>query len=144
MVFKPSALVGVVYPRNDPLNIVSHWRLGSVHAWLTLQLRFLEFHGPVTLIVKGTRGVRIAQAGSGRLISETATLGFSSNVAYGTRRAEPFLPYCLGTTALLSDRFDGPAGYYVYDETPGTPGTSGTVTRWISGWADTALRIFGI
>ncbi|MCK7502947.1 MAG: hypothetical protein MZV70_01815 [Desulfobacterales bacterium] len=29
-----------------PMQITRHWRLGSLSAWLTLQLRYIVFHGP--------------------------------------------------------------------------------------------------
>ena len=45
-------------PAGAPANITRHWRLASLHAWLTLQLRYLVFHGPCQLLLKGCRGVR--------------------------------------------------------------------------------------
>ena len=41
MVVQPRSLVGVVKPAGVPVAITRHWRLGSLHAWLTLQLRYL-------------------------------------------------------------------------------------------------------
>ena len=46
MVIQPRSLAGIVKPQGVPVNITRHWRLGSLHAWLTLQLRYLVFHGP--------------------------------------------------------------------------------------------------
>jgi hypothetical protein len=144
MVLQPRCLVGVVAARDTPLRITSHWRLGSLHAWLTLQLRYLVFHGPATLIVKGSRGVRVEPAGHGRLISQASTLGFSSGLAYSTVRSETFYPYYKGRTALLQDRFEGNAGYYVYDETPRGGKKGNVLERGLEGFSDAVLKVFGI
>lgn len=144
MVFQPRCLVGVIYPCATPLRISRQWRLASAHAWLTLQLRYLVFHGPATLIVRGTRGVRVEPAGAGRLISQSATLGFSAGVDYATVRCETFYPFYQGKTALLQDRFDGRRGYYVYDETPRSGKRSNFFERGLEGLSDAALKVFGI
>lgn len=144
MVFQPRGMAGVLYKTATPLKITRHWRLGSMHAWLTLQLRYLVFHGPATLIVHGSRGVRIEPAGRGRLISQSSTLGFSANVAYSTVRSETFYPFYQGKTALLQDRFEGDAGYYVYDETPRGGKNANFFERGLEGFSDAVLKVFGI
>lgn len=144
MVFQPRCMVGVVTSSATPLRITPHWRLGSLHAWLTLQLRYLVFHGPATLVIKGSRGVRVEAAGQGRLISQASTLGFSAGVAYSTIRCETFFPFYQGKTALLQDRFDGASGYYVYDETPRGGKKGNVVARGLEGFSDAVLRVFGI
>lgn len=144
MVFHPRGMVGVIYPSATPLKITRRWRLGSLHAWLTLQLRYLIFHGPVTLIVSGSRGVRIEPAGQGRMISQASTLGFSANLNYTTVRCETFFPFYQGKTALLQDAFAGSDGYYVYDETPRASQKSGRVERGLEGITDAILKVFGI
>jgi hypothetical protein len=143
MVFQPRCLIGVVHGAT-PLRITRHWRLGSMHAWLTLQLRYLVFHGPATLLVKGSRGVRVESAGAGRLISQAATLGFSAGVNYSTVRCETFFPYYQGKTALLQDRFEGGQGYYVYDETPRAGKQGHLLGRGLEGLSDAVLKVFGI
>ncbi len=40
-VCQPRALVGVIQREHNPIRITRHWRLFSLHAWLTLQLRYL-------------------------------------------------------------------------------------------------------
>ncbi|WP_426193847.1 hypothetical protein [Massilia sp. DWR3-1-1] len=123
-VLQPRSLVGILHQSGRRPRIRSHWRLGTAHAWLTLQLRYLAFEGPATLIVKGCRGVRLESAEAGRQISQDATLGFSGNAAYSTTRAEPFIPYARGRQTLLQDRFAGQNAYYLYEEVPrnGQPG----------------------
>lgn len=144
LVFQPRGLVGLVCDEGQPLAIASHWRLASLHAWLTLQLRFIVFRGPVTLIVRGCRGVRLERAGQGRSISQSATLGFSTDVLYSTLRSETFLPYLRGQQALLNDRFDGDKGIYLYEETPRHGKQPGKAGRWFEGFTDAILKVFGI
>ena len=144
LIFQPRGLVGLICDANQPLTISSHWRLGSLHAWLTLQLRFIVFRGPVTLIVRGCRGVRLERAGQGRAISQSATLGFSTDVLYSTMRSETFLPYLRGQQALLNDRFDGDNGVYLYEETPRHGKQPGKVGSWFEGFTDAILKVFGI
>ncbi|MEG1114819.1 MAG: hypothetical protein RSE46_07300, partial [Janthinobacterium sp.] len=144
LVFQPRGLVGLICDSNQPLAISSHWRLGSLHAWLTLQLRFIVFRGPVTLIVRGCRGVRLERAGQGRSISQSATLGFTTDVRYSTLRSETFLPYLRGQQALLNDRFDGAHGVYLYEETPRHGKQPGKAGSWFEGFTDAILKVFGI
>ena len=143
LVLQPRGLVGLVFHGEQKSAISSHWRLASLHAWLTLQLRFIVFRGPVTLIVRGTRGVRMEPAGQGRSISQAATLGFSTGVLYSTTRSETFIPYLRGQQALLNDRFDG-AGIYLYEETPRHGKQPGKVGSWFEGFTDAVLKVFGI
>ena len=143
LVLQPRALVGLVYHGARQPAISSHWRLASLHAWLTLQLRFIVFRGPVTLIVRGTRGVRMEAASQGRSISQAATLGFSTGVLYSTTRSETFIPYLRGQQALLNDRFDGD-GVYLYEETPRHGKQPGKVGSWFEGFTDAVLKVFGI
>lgn len=143
LVFQPRGLVGLIFHGTQKPALSSHWRLASLHAWLTLQLRFIVFRGPVTLIVRGTRGVRMEQASAGRSISQAATLGFSTDVLYSTTRSETFIPYLRGQQALLNDRFDGD-GIYLYEETPRHGKQPGKVGSWFEGLADAVLKVFGI
>jgi hypothetical protein len=144
LVFQPRGLVGLICDSGQPLALSSHWRLGSLHAWLTLQLRFIVFRGPVTLIVRGCRGVRLERAGQGRSISQSATLGFTTDVLYSTMRSETFLPYLRSQQALLNDRFDGGNGVYLYEETPRHGKQPGKVGSWFEGFTDAILKVFGI
>lgn len=144
LVCQPRALAGVVQPRDAPLRVTRHWRLGSLHAWLTLQLRFLVFHGPGRLLVKGRRGVRMEPAGGGRLVRQAATLGFDASVPYSNARTETFVPYWLGKAELFSDRFGGIDGAYFYEERPLDRRGNAVVGRGLEGLADGVLRAFGI
>ena len=146
MVVHPRSLAGVVKPAGGGARITRHWRLGSLHAWLTLQLRYLVFHGPMTLLLKGWRGVRAEapQPGQPRLINQDATLGFSANLEYRTIRCETFVPYLRGREALFNDLFAGERGWFVYEEMPARDKRAGVTGRGLEGLTDAMLKVFGI
>ncbi|MBX3662817.1 MAG: hypothetical protein KF804_10225 [Burkholderiales bacterium] len=144
LVFQPRNLVGVVHRSDRPFRITRHWRLASLHAWLTLQLRYVVFHGPARLIVKGCRGARIEAADTGRRINQAGTMGFSANLWYSTTRCETFVPYLMGEQALLNDSFAGAPGYYVYEETPDFGRKTGLTGRGLEGVFDSLLKVFGL
>ena len=146
MVIQPRSLAAVVKPAGEPTHISRHWRLGSVHAWITLQLRYLVFHGPCRLLLKGCRGVR-AEAplpDQPRLINQAATLGFSANLEYRTIRCETFVPYLRGQEELFNDLFAGGPGWFIYEEMPGQDRRSGLTGRGLEGLTDAFLKAFGI
>jgi uncharacterized protein (AIM24 family) len=146
VVLSPRSLAGVVKPAGSPLRISRHWRLGSLHAWLTLQLRYLVFHGPCRLVLKGCRGVRAERPDPGqpRLINQSATLGFSANLDYQTTRCETFVSYLRGQEGLFNDLFGGGPGWYFYEERPSDGHRTGITGRGLEGFTDAALKVFGI
>lgn len=143
-VLQPRGLVGIICKTGQRPIIRSHWRLGTLHAWLTLQLRYLVFEGPMTVIVKGCRGVRLESTENGRTISQDATLGFSTNAKYATARADPFLPYLRGRQALFHDRFSGHGGWYLYEEVPRNARADGRSSNPLEALFDASLKAFGI
>lgn len=148
LVLAPSCLVAVLTPKGRRLRITRHWRLFSLQAWLTLQLRYLVFHGPAQLAVKGCRGVKVEAAGTGasggRRINQAATLGFSPHLDYAVVRSEAFWPYVWGEDDLFNDSFTGANGYFVYEEVP-RPGKKGGITgRGLEGFTDAVLKAFGL
>jgi hypothetical protein len=146
MILQPRSLAGVVKPAGAPVRITRHWRLASLHAWLTLQLRYLVFHGPCRLVLRGCRGVRAEQPQPGRprLINQSATLGFGAGLDYRNTRCETFLPYLRGQEDLLNDLFSGGPGWFVYEETPSARRRGGITGRGLEGVADAFLKAFGI
>ena len=143
-VLQVRGMIGVVYQRGRRPKIRSHWKLGTLHAWMTLQLRYLSFEGPCTLIVKGCRGVRLENVSAGCTISQDATLGFSANTVYSTVRAKPFLPYVLGKRALLNDKFVGENAYCLYEEIPERGSPIFKNRNPLEALFDAALKAFGI
>lgn len=154
VVMQPHNLVGVIQQRSTPLRITAHWRLTSLHAWLTLQLRYLAIHGPARLIVQGCRGVRVEAATGGRAINQAATIAFSANLPYSTRRCETFAAYLLGQQELLNDCFgsagrDGTGngredGFFVYEEMPQADRKVGITGRGLEGLTDSVLKVLGV
>ncbi len=144
LVCQPRSLAGVLQRRDADILITRHWRLFSLHAWLTMQLRYLVFHGPCTLILKGCRGVRVERAQAGRLINQAATLAFSANVGYANTRCETFISYWTGKEDLFNDSFSGTPGVYVYEELPDVRRRSGITGRGVEGVMDAVLKVFGV
>jgi hypothetical protein len=146
MVMHPRALAGVVKSLNSPVQISSAWRLCNLHSWLTLQLRYLVFHGPCSLILKGCRGVKteLPDPKSARLLNQSATLGFSAHLEYSNTRCETFMSYFMGKEDLFNDQFAGENGVFVYEEMPDLRRKSGLTGRGIEGFLDSVLKVFGI
>jgi hypothetical protein len=143
-VLQPRGLVRIMYRSGERPRVRSHWCLGTLHASLTLQLRYLSVEGLATLIVKGCRGVQLENASTGRTISQHATLGFSRDATYATVRAEPFIPFAIGRQPLLQDKFTGQDACYLYEEVPrnarpGQPGHNPLEVLF-----DAGLKAFGI
>lgn len=143
-VLQPRTLVGVVQPAGQPIRITSHWRLGSLHAWLTLQLRYLMFHGPARLLVKGGRGVRVEQAERGRIFGQSQLVGFSPELAYTVTRTETFWPYFLGLEQLLKDKVEAGEGVLIVEEAPMDAGGRLEPRRGLEGAADVILKAVGV
>ena len=142
-VLHPRALVAVVKKTDRRLRVTSHWRLFSLHAWLTLQLRYLMFHGPCLLVLKGGRGIRVERAESGRLFGQDQLVGFSPDLAYTVARTETFWPYFLGRESLFKDRVDAGGGIVIIEEAPLGGGRSGP-RRGLEGALDIALKAVGL
>lgn len=143
-VLQPRAIAGVIQPQAQPLRITSHWRLGTLNAWLTWQLRFLVFHGPAEIILTGGRGVRIEPALAGRSIGQDQLIGFSAGIAYSTGRTETFIPYLFGREPLLKDRIAAGAGVLIAEEAPMAGRSTKGIARGLEGATDALLKVFGI
>jgi hypothetical protein len=143
-VLQPRAIAGVVQPVATPLRITSHWRLGTLNAWLTWQLRFLVFHGPADILLTGGRGVRVEPAEAGRNIGQDQLIGFSAGLAYSTGRTETFLPYLMGQESLLKDRIATGTGILIAEEAPRAGQPRSGIKRGLEGAMDAALKVFGI
>jgi uncharacterized protein (AIM24 family) len=143
-VLQPRALAAVAHPAGRPLRITSHWRFFSLAAWLTLQLRYLQFHGPGRLILKGRRGIRAEAAEKGRIFGQSQLVGFSADLRYSVARTETFWPYFLGREALFKDKVEGGRGLLIVEEAPlaGHPG--GRPRHGLEGAADAALKLVGL
>ncbi len=144
LIFKPRNLIGVLQRTERPLRISRIWRLGHLSAWLTLQLRFLVFEGPCSLLVKGARGVALEPSTDGRRIAGAATLGWTAGLAYSVRRSETFLAYLTGKQSLFNDSFEGEEGKIVYEEVPRARTNGGILGRGLEGLGDGLLKVLGL
>lgn len=143
-VLQPRALAAVIQPLRRRLRVTTHWRLNSVNAWLTMQLRYVVFHGPARLIVKGGRGVRVERAERGRVFAQDQLVGFSADLAYSVTRTETFWPYFLGREQLLKDRVEAGHGVLVVEEAPMAGRNAGQLRRGIEGLIDAVMKAFGM
>lgn len=146
MVVQPRCLAGILKPVDVPVAISRHWRLGSLHAWLTLQLRYLVFHGPCKLIIRGCRGFswEAPSSETPKMIRQSATIGWSANLGYKTIRCETFMPYLRGKEELFNDMFLGQQGKFAYEEMPNGGRRKGALSRGMEGVFDAFLKAFGI
>jgi hypothetical protein len=115
LVLQPRCLAGIVQDTNHPIRITRHWRLGNLSSWLTLQLRYIVFHGPVKLVLKGNNGIEVDPSDAGTSLNQVATLGFSANLGYSVSRCETFYAYYSGKNALFNDRFSSGPGFYLHE-----------------------------
>jgi len=141
---KPRVLAAVVQPLGQPLRVTSHWRLFTLNAWLTLQLRYLVFHGPCRLAVHGGRGIRIEAAENGRIFGQDQLVGFSADLAYSVTRTETFWPYFLGREPLLKDKVEAGTGLLLIEEAPYAGRRKRGVRQGLEGMFDAVLKIFGL
>ncbi len=144
VVLQPRCLVGIVEGADSRVRITRHWQLGNLRAWLTLQLRYVVFHGPSRLIVKGCRGVRVEPVTAGRAVNQAATLGFSANLSYSVARSETFPAYLFSQRDLFNDSWNGERGCCIYAETPHPKARAGLFGRGIEGVLDTFMKAFGL
>lgn len=143
-VLQPRALAAVVQPMNRRLRITAVWRLFSLNAWLTLQLRYLVFHGPARLVLKGGRGVRVERAQRGRIFGQDQIIGFSTDLAYSVTRNETFWSYFIGREPLLKDRVAAGEGMLVIEEAPMAGRRPGGIRQGVEGAIDAGMKVFGL
>lgn len=88
------------------------WRLTSLHAWLTAQVRFLSFRGPGSIFLLGCGGVEGVFIKEGaQHLEQHLTVGFDSSLSYSARRTETLIPFLQGNARLFEDRFEGTGVY---------------------------------
>ena len=143
-VLHPRALAAVAQPFDRPLTITRHWRLTTLNAWLTLQLRYLVFHGPARLVIKGARGVRVERAEHGRIFGQEQLAGFSAELTYSVTRTETFWPYLFGRESLLKDRVIGGDGVLIVEEAPFVGRGGRGARKGLEGALDAMLKAVGI
>lgn len=143
---QPRLIVAVLQPVGRPIRITGHWRLVSLQAWLTVQLRFLVFHGPATLVLKGARGLHMVAADHDLDLPADHVVGFSANLSYGVTRAATFQPYFFGREALLRDAVRRGPGIVVLEEAPALAAnkTAHGPSHRLENTLDIVLKFFGL
>lgn len=124
-VFHPRLLVAVI----GDVQLWTEWRLFSVHAWLTGQLRYIGVKGSGRCVFEGFGDI-LAQPVSNlpTRIEQELVVGFDARLDYATARTETFLPYLLGRAPLVDDVFSGKGAYLWQKNTRQTPRTP--AERW--------------
>jgi hypothetical protein len=146
MVIYPRSLVGIVMKNGISPRITRHWRLDSLHSWITFQFRYIVIHGAGRILLKGCRGVRAERVETTKpgMQDQLATLGFTANLAYSGIRCETFTDYLLGRDELFNDCFSEADGFYFTEEVPNIHRKSGLFGRGLEGVIDGFLKAFGI
>jgi hypothetical protein len=134
LVFHPRNLVALV-ERPGELRLLRRWRLGSLQAWCTLQLRFILVEGSGTVVLWSPGGIEPARpAGDRRGVSQESVAGFDSRLAYSVRRNETFWPYLRGREPLFDDVFQGDCCYLVSVASAAGTGRTGAQRYWAAFW----------
>ena len=149
VILRPRYLVGFCGREDRPPRIRTHWKLFSLHSWLTLQFRYFEFEGPGQLAVWALRGVRaeimtkrdIEQQNRKRT-NQDATIGFTPTLKYHSIKAETFWSYFRGQNPLFDDIFTGEGTFLCQQISRGARG--GIVRRFWEGLWNGITKIFGI
>lgn len=149
LVLRPSFLAGAVVAEGDRLHIRRRWQFFRWQAWVTLQFRFFEFHGPCRLIVAGKRGVRVERlldrAGDdvpARRANQDATMGFTTNLDYKPVRAETFWSYYRGMNPLFDDLFAG-RGLFLCQQVAAEGDAKRARKFWATVWGG-VMKLFGL
>ena len=146
MVIYPRSLVGIVMKNGISPHITRHWRIASLHSWVTFQFRYIVIHGESRILMKGCRGIRAERVEISKpsMQDQLATLGFTANLAYSGIRCETFIDYLLGRDELFNDRFSDANGFQFTEEVPNPDRKSGIFGRGLEGLIDGFLKAFGI
>lgn len=144
LVIEPRNLVGVVAKQGHSIHLKKHWSLGKLQSWLKWQFRHITISGPLTVILKGGRGLVVTPIHDELMIAPDYVVAFSSNLAFGTSRTETFAGYYSRKKSLLNDRFSGNRGLVIHQEANLGSGTSRVQKSGLEGIMDGVLKAFGI
>jgi hypothetical protein len=138
LVFRPRHLVGVIH-EPDMLQLRKRWRLNYLHAWCTLQLRYIVLQGTGRAIFWGMGGIEAISPTSGKdCVAQDSVAGFDTRLDYSVRRNETFWHYLRGKEPLFDDCFEGEGQYLVSVASEQGRGIVGVDT-----WLDRILSLVG-
>lgn len=146
LVVYPRSLVGMVMKNGKTPEITRHWRLGSLHSWVTFQFRYIVIHGESRIFIKGCRGVRAERVEIEKpgMQDKVATIGFTTNLGYSGVRCDTFVDYLLSRDELFNDRFSGAGGFFFTEEAQNPNRKKGIFNKGLEGVVDGLLKAFGI
>lgn len=137
----------VIHPRHllavqGDLKIRRHWRLASIHAWATGQLRYLVVEGTGALFLEGVGDLRAEPLqGQARQESPGAIVLWDARLSYRARRTETFVPYLLQGDRLVEVVFEGD-GVFVWQKCDTATGV-GPVQRAANAFWSVLGRVLG-
>jgi hypothetical protein len=143
LVLRPRYLVGVVQTTDRPLKITSHYRFFSSASWLAMQFRYIVFHGPGKVILKGGQGVIAEPVESSLESNRHLTIGYSSNLAYSVIRRSDFWPFVFGHVFLGGERFAGQKGIVLSSATPSSVNNVRSSQAGLPIWLDALMKPLG-
>jgi len=103
----------VVYPKyivgiSGDINLKPHWRLFSLHSWVSGRFRYISFYGTGKLYLTGYGYVKenIPDCNISS-VNPNLVVGFDGRLEYKISRTETFFPYLKGLNPLMNDSFTG-------------------------------------
>mgnify|MGYP005993625597 CR=1 FL=1 len=142
LVFRPRHLVGVIH-EPDMLQLRKQWRLNYLHAWCTLQLRYIVLKGTGRVIFWAMGGIEAMSPNSGKdCVTQDSIAGFDTRLDYSVRRNETFYHYLRGREPLFDDCFEGEGQYLVSLASEKEGGIVG-VDSWIERTLSIVGKVFG-
>lgn len=143
IVIEPRNIVGIVIRQGKLITLRKHWVFNKLQPWLKWQFRYITISGPLTLVLKGGRGLVVSQIHNELLIEPEYVVAFSSSIGYGTSRTETFGGYYSRKKSLLKDHFFGSHGFVIHQEA-NLDSTMSSKKSGLEGALDGLLKAFGI
>ena len=140
---EPRNIVGIVIRKEASIKLRKHWVFNKLQSWLKWQFRYITISGPLTLILKGGRGLVVSEVNKELFIEPEYVIAFSSNIGYGTARTETFGGYFSRKKSLLKDHFIGGQGFVIHQEA-NLDSTMSSKKNGLEGVVDGMLKAFGI
>lgn len=143
IVIEPRNIVGIVIRQGKLITLRKHWVFNKLQPWLKWQFRYITISGPLTLVLKGGRGLVVSQLHNELFIEPEYVVAFSSSIGYGTSRTETFGGYYSRKKSLLKDHFFGSHGFVIHQEA-NLDSTMSSKKSGLEGVLDGLLKAFGI
>lgn len=143
MVVEARNVVGVVISDGQSVTLTKHWAIRKLQSWLKWQFRYITITGPITLTLKGGRGLVVSHIHDELTIAPDYVVAYSSNLGYATSRTETFGGYFSRKKHLLNDRFVGDSGIVIHQEANFADAIHAKKSG-LEGIMDGLLKAFGI